>query len=260
MKRKDNHYIILITFFLVILYPNLHAGSYPTYYFNKWHIADLVKTNEKIYIFGNYGSFEYNISKNNWKQVDTEPNYRRRFRGQSIQFFNDKLKIELNQNQKITIYEVDNKVTNNILQHIIKIPDKYRAVGVKYNKLFIHYFDNDIIFFSYGHLDERYLTYLLCFYSINNKKLDYYYATEITSKHFYSISKAISLIKADTIAIVDVFLKAFSFFRSFSDIITIADQARLGYPVRKAIAIGRMTIKRIASARLHYKKIKEVDV
>ncbi len=77
-----------------------------------------------------------------------------------------------------------------------------------------------------------------------------------------AFSKTVAYLRSfsDTIAIVDVFSKAFSFFRSFSDIITIADQARLIYPVRRAVTIARMTIKRIGQARLPYKKLKEEDV
>ncbi len=95
-----------------------------------------------------------------------------------------------------------------------------------------------------------------------------------------SISKDFGLIKSDTITISDVFSKVSAYFRSLSDtilitdsisktwnikiilsdIITIADQAKLLYPVRRAVAIGRMAIKRITSARLPYKKIHEEDV
>ncbi len=73
-----------------------------------------------------------------------------------------------------------------------------------------------------------------------------------------SISKAISIIKADTMTIADSIGKSLSI--TFSDIISIADQAKLIYPVRRAVTIARMTIKRIEQARLPHKKLKEEDV
>ncbi len=124
------------------------------------------------------------------------------------------------------------------------------------------------------------------FSSIKTILLNFYDTILVTD----SISKAISMIKSDTISISDVFSRTVVYLRSLSDtllmtdsiaktlnikiilsdIITITDKVKLAYPVRRAVAIGRMTInrldigrmaiKRLGTARLPYKKIHEEDV